>query len=487
VFGHLDDRSPPEGDLDAVLRRAGRSVREHRVARRRRLLAAFALFAVVAVVAGVSATDGPRHVGSRQISYLFRQHDDPLPVGSAVPTTALARLVFVSADDGFALAVHHQHVLLASSVDGGTSWEVVDPELPVAGTATGGTRGELEFSTAERGYLWDGAELGAPTSPLWVTTDGGRTWQRAPVGPVVFDVSAIGGSVWAVVGSCPLAGGPTSSAAAASASSTPSAPSGRAGSSCPLSLEVSADGGTQWQQAASDVPAASVVTSLPGTAVELARISPTRAYVVSDPSGTGATPASPTIAFTSDGGRSWVTVASPCQATVDAGLEMAASSTDDLWLFCAGHGADGDQAKALYRSLDAGASWTLTASTPGVTGAEASRGTGVGAIPLPGSPPSPGALPLPGYLAPWSIGHQNLAVASATTAWLLPAWSGSFLVTEDGGTIWEPVPAAGLSGTGGNPAAVDLTFNSATVGWFCELGVGLWRTTDGTDWYKIGS
>ncbi len=472
MFEHLDDLAPPEPRLGPVLARAARLRRRHRA--RVALATTLSVLVVAALVgAAVAAVAGrrapPARLSARQLTYEYRRHPDPLPAGTPVPVTALADVVFVGPGDGFALAVHRQTVLLATTADGGAAWQVVDPALPVASpTTVGGARGQgqLEFTDVLHGYLWDGTTTPAPTAPLWVTDDGGRQWQRAPIGPVVYDVSAIGADVWAVVGTCPW----TRTGGASTATGGVSADGGTP--ACSLVLEVSVDFGAHWQQVPGTIPATPAVDGVPGTGVELARITVTRAYVLSAfrPGG-----GPPVLAFTADGGTAWTTRPMPCASPVDLGAELAASSTDDLWLFCGGQGSAGTQSqdKALYRSADGGTQWVLTAAASGLGGT---------AVP---TTPGVGTLPLGGFLSPMTIGHQNLAVASPTTAWLYPG-RGTVLVTGDGGRTWQPV--SGLSGsapTGGTRG--NLTFISATDGWVCELGVGLWRTTDGTAWQRLGT
>ena len=86
---------------------------------------------------------------------------------------------------------------------------------------------------------------------------------------------------------------------------------------------------------------------------------------------------------------------------------MAASSTDDLWLLCGSQASAGEQSKQLFRSSDGGATWSLVAAAVLGTPAQASG--------------APNPLPLAGYIAPFTIGHRNLAVASPETAWLFPS------------------------------------------------------------------
>jgi hypothetical protein len=175
------------------------------------------------------------------------------------------------------------------------------------------------------------------------------------------------------------------------------------------------------------------------------------------------------LVFTGDGGATWQARPVPCAGAFDLGAEIAASSTEDLWLLCGSQASAGAQSKELFRSQDGGMTWTLTASA-----------TGLGTPP----PSRPNALSLLGYIAPYSIGHENLAVASATTAWLYPFRSVMYK-TVSGGRTWTAVPDLSTAGfdSGGNG---NVTFISATEGWICQYGVGLWHTDDGVHWSPLG-
>jgi photosystem II stability/assembly factor-like uncharacterized protein len=295
------------------------------------------------------------------------------------------------------------------------------------------------------GYLW-GVHTGV-SAPLWVTHNDGTTWQQAGIGPYVFDVSAIGLNVWALTSTCPLGG---------------------SGSPCTVSMLESSDGGSTWNS-----PSTVTVSSgtLPAEPMELARITRIRAYVLTDAANATGFP-SWQLRFTSDAGAVWDTRPVPCTGPFGAGAEIAASSTSDLWLLCGSQGTAGSQSKQLFRSGDGGRTWVLAASA-----------TGLATPPPPSVPPNP--LPLEGYVAPFTIAHRNLAVASATTAWLYPSRAGLYK-TEDGGRSWVAVPslsAAGFnSGSEGN-----ITFLSATQGWICAYGIGLWHTVDGVNWTPLNS
>jgi photosystem II stability/assembly factor-like uncharacterized protein len=441
MFGHLDDRSPPEptaATLGAVLERSARL-------RRRRTVSGTASIAVVALVVGIvlgsllSRSPGPVDAG-------FSSQAGAAP-GTAVPLSDVEVPVFVSQTTGFALAPHGTQTALVESSDGGSRWHVVNGNLP------GRYPTQVEFTDSSHGYLWGGEPSSDGAAPLWVTDDGGSQWTQAPIGPVVSDVSAIRFDVWAVVGTCFL---------------SVSAPA-----SCPVSLEISHDFGHTWAASRSAPPIVeNSALSLSDQDVELARMSHADSYILSfDPrtnaSGTGQ------LVYTPDGGKTWVHRVDPCPAYFDFGEELAGSGTDDLWMVCASQASAGAQAKALYRSYDGGLTWALTsaANAPVLSGN----------VVLPAA----GGLPVGGYVAPYSLGHQNLAVLSPTTAWLFPA-RGQVFETTDGGRTWAPVAGLARAGFGGEGAG-SVTFTDATHGWVSQSGTGLWHTSDGVSWTRLSS
>ena len=445
MFEHLDDPAPPSpsaGELASVLRRAA-SMR----ARRRAALLAAACVVVFGALSGFIATRSSNvHLTAVETTYAFDAVKGPLTVGTAVPTTALLNVVFTSPEDGFALAAHRGAALLALSTDGGDTWHVGNDSLPAGYGERAGFPGQIEF-VGTHGYLWGGApDASGGSVPLWVSVNSGTSWSRAPIGPTVFDVSAIGANVWAVTGDCDAF----------------------APRPCALQTEQSADGGLSWQ-ATGPGGFAAVNGPVELHSVELARITSLHSYVLTSnlPTDGG----SIGLSYTSDGGRTWRELPVPCAGAFDLGAEVAASSTDDLWLLCGSQGSGGSQSKDLYRSSNGGLTWALTASA-----------TGLGTPPPPASEPN--TLPLAGYVAPFSIGHKNLAVAAPTTAWLKPMGNAMYK-TSDGGRSWVAVPdleSEGIRSSGqGN-----ITFISATQGWICAYGVGLWHTSNGVDWVPLG-
>jgi hypothetical protein len=446
MFGHLDDPTPAapgDRELAEVLRRAGSL-------RRRTRLTTLTVACLVIVGASVFIVARPsgEHLRSTETGYQFNSLKGPLAVGTPVPTTSLMNVVFDNAQVGFALAAHRGQALLAATTNGGQTWEVRNDQLPSDYGQNAGYPGQFEF-VGNDGYLWGGAPASDGAAPLWVTNDAGASWHKAAIeASVVYDVSAIGQNVWALTSGC------TPSGATATTTTTTDP-------TCPLVLEQSVDGGASWTAVSATGLQTLTDGPLAAQRVELARITLSRAYVVvtvaDEPAGGLA------MLYTGDGGQSWATRPVPCAGPFTLGDEMAASGTDDLWFLCGSQASGGSQSKELYRSSDAGSTWILTASA-----------TGLG-TPAPANPAA-NTLPLGGYIAPFSVGHKNLAVLSPTTAWLYPT-TASLLKTENGGRSWTAVPdlvAAGF-GTG---APGNVTFISATQGWICAYGVGLWHTTD---------
>ena len=443
MFEHLDDPEPPEATertMGSVLARAARL-------RRRRVASALGTLGVSTLALGVVIgllVAGPS--ASRTFA-AFDSQTGLLAPGTPVPTSNLSSVVFVGELHGFALVVHGSQTVLATSADAGATWSVVDPSLPL------GFPAQFEFSDRAHGYLWGGPPSSSGSVPLWITSDGGRTWAQAALGPVVSDVSAIGPDVWAVVGACPI--------------------SLTAVASCPVVVEVSTDNGATWSPTRAGPPLSeNPEVSVNDGNIELARITPTRAYVLSFASRPGGPDAGGNVAYTADGGLTWSARPDPCPPSFDFGEQIAASGSEDLWVVCASQASAGSQAKALYRSSDGGAHWRLAAAAnaPVLSGGKV---LGAG-----------GGLPVSGYVTPYSLGHHNLAVLTANDAWLFPDRSGVF-ETTDGGETWSAVVGlarAGLAdgGTG------NVVFVDATHGWVCEPGTALWRTTDGRSWQRLG-
>jgi hypothetical protein len=343
--------------------------------------------------------------------------------------------------------------VLAATTDGGNSWQVKDPTLPSGYGQNAGYPGQFEF-IGSTGYLWGGATEADGYQPLWITSDNGASWHAASIGPVVHDVSAIGANVWALTSDCVVK----------AVAGNPIAP-------CALVVEESDNNGATWINASGGGFVQFPVAPTIDEHAELARITQSRAYVLAAP-GSSQPGQDIGLIYTADAGVTWQTRPVPCAGAFDLGAEIAASSTDDLWLLC-GSQPDSDlQSKELFRSSDGGLSWTLTASA-------------TGAATPPPAVTQPNSLPLDGYIAPLTVGHKNLAVASSTTAWLYP-FRVAMVKTETGGRTWTTVSGLDTAGFSSGGTG-NVTFISASQGWICSYGVGLWHTSDGVHWFPLGT
>jgi len=444
VFEHLDDGTTPPigvGQLASVLRRA-KSIRTRR---RVAALTATCVILLGALSGFIASRSSNVQITSTETAYAFDAVKGPLAVGTLVPTTALLTVVFTDAEDGFALAAHRGAALLAVTTNGGNSWQVQNDSLPAGYGQSAGYPGQIEF-VGTHGYLWGGASDANGSMLLWVSDDSGLTWSQSSIGPTVLDVSAIGANVWAVTGDCDAV----------------------ASSTCSLVTEQSSDWGSSWQSTNSS-GLVEVNGPIDPHSAELARITLTHSYVLTS-DGLANGNANIALFYTGDGGQTWQLLSVPCSGAFDLGAEVAASSTNDLWLLCGGQGSAGSQSKELYRSSNGGLNWSLAA-----------QATAVGTpAPLASQPNS---LPRVGYIAPFSIGHKNLAVLSATTAWFDPMGT-SMYKTVDGGQSWSAVSDLESEGVGSGPG--NVTFISANQGWICVYGIGLWHTANGINWVALG-
>lgn len=369
---------------------------------------------------GASGTRGGSHQGHGAAGGLPR-------AGAYVPAYDLASdPVFPTLTDGYAIERHttggvtSEH--LAESRDGGRSWYLTGAAFPFE---TGYS--QVQFISLEHGYAFGPAGLA-------VTYDAGRHWAAEPVlGGALQRVVPIGSNVWATDAVC--SGPPV------------------ADTTCTVALGISTNGGRSWRRAG-PLP----ITEARAGGDILARVTPTKAYVISyGPTGGG-------LALTLDSGQQWQQLPDPCAAwrTVD----LAALSGGDLWMICGGQPTLGGAAspKAVYRSFDGGLHDVLEAST------------GFG-------PASPGGAARSGPVGRIAFSGQlsQLATISPSRAWIGVSGLG-VLVTTDYGRTWQQ--AKGIDDP--NPdGGVGVTFDDAENGWAIAFHVGVWRTRDAVTWRLI--
>jgi photosystem II stability/assembly factor-like uncharacterized protein len=111
-----------------------------------------------------------------------------------------------------------------------------------------------------------------------------------------------------------------------------------------------------------------------------------------------------------------------------------------------------DQDKELHRSNDAGAHWTLVAST------------------APTTTPNVGQLPSRGLI-------DSLTVVTPDRLWLDLDFT-NLTSSTDAGRTWFTTPV------GGAPNGIDVFFLDTTHGWATTYGSRS-RTTDGLHWKQI--
>jgi photosystem II stability/assembly factor-like uncharacterized protein len=260
---------------------------------------------------------------------------------------------------------------------------------------------------------------------IFASHDGGRTWQaitrEGSYGPAL----TFGATVWALKTAC---------------NDSPA---------CSAALATSGDAGRTWTTR--PVPGAFLRASL-------VRTGPRSAFIVWFPAAPKAQ-----ILVTTDGGTTWAGRATPCPSGTDLDAQLAHLGTDVLGLLCDSQQTAGEQPKALYGSTNAGASWTLLASTPPFFG------THQQAI---------GNLPSAGY-------SQEMVFVSSSVGYLALG-RGTLYGTTDGGRDWsEAITDADIVGNG-----VDhVRFIDALHGWTTtatDAGALIYRTGDaGRTWSRI--
>ncbi len=264
---------------------------------------------------------------------------------------------------GTEVSFQPQPVLLAASRDGGRHWVISGRPLPGGGT------GPMQVAAVAGRGVW--VLNGAGT--MLATSDDGATWVPQPLPGPVLSAASSGGWLWAL--SCPPAG---------------------AARCHPVVVHRSLTGGA-WARTNLAVP-----LSFSGDLRLTVLSGRDAAVVLADP---GAA-----LASTTDGGVTWSVRRSPaanprlCEPD-DPGL-LAAASPEDWWLLCTGGAAAGSSTKALFRSLNAGRTWSQVSAITSLT-----------------APAKPGSLPYQDFI--------TRAAAAPDRLWILTP--NTFSGSKDGG------------------------------------------------------
>jgi len=238
----------------------------------------------------------------------------------------------------------------------------------------------VAFWDGERGIVGLSIDRpdGSSSGELLGTSDTGRSWRPLAFTPAGVVQVTVAGSVdaWALA-RCSFDAG------------------------CAARLYRSTDGGKTWTFAPTDLSWISFIDPLDGWGVE--------------GSAPSTDPSLPALRRTHDGGTTWTTVRSPCVgSTVGPLRTVSARSATEALAVCALTAGAGSELHAVLATNDAGAHWTVRAST----------GDAAGTKPV-------GRLPYGGYIS-------GIVEAVDGTAWITGGRMFP-LASRDGGTSWQPL------------------------------------------------
>ena len=355
------------------------------------------------------------------------------------PLTAdqLTNIAFFSPTSGYGLFTRQGQVtcqaVVGSTSDGGA----------VFGSLTMVTSWPCASSVSVSVLAFDDHGDGFAYGPdLFVTHDSGASWTQVPQPGQVLSVEASGSSVWMVEAGCSPSTGPQTA--------------------CPMQLLGSADGGRSWDPVT--IPSNATLNNGFGAIAAqtwLIRLSPTSAYLASNPQLVGQTvPPTAPLWYTDDGGRSWSVRQVSCgfSAMTDA---ISVTSDGTLVAVCAGESSAGSQAKSAVRSTNGGVTWTPTFRCVQTSSAIASS--------CMANPPLSS-----GYLG-------EIDAVTANAVFLVGARS-SLLVTHNGGESWMTVePLIGDDSDGTRQVVFFNSSDGVVLGYDAnnDDAATLWTTTDG--------
>jgi hypothetical protein len=234
-------------------------------------------------------------------------------------------MTFVSASDGWVLGTAPCAVQPCTSIvrttDGGASWTGIPaPPVPLASNGPDGLSAGLSYLRFANQL--DGFAFG---SQLWVTHDGGASWQQVSLPGSIGDLETSAGVVYAAV----------------------SAQDGT------VTIYRSLAAGGAWT-AVAGLPAG-VADPVQAPPISLGRITlhGTAAWIILGGR-----------LYGTQTGQSWVQEPVTCTPPYQL-ASAAAYSTQQLTLLCAGDPAMGTEGKAVYSSVNGGASFSLTSAWAG--------------------------------------------------------------------------------------------------------------------------
>jgi photosystem II stability/assembly factor-like uncharacterized protein len=319
---------------------------------------------------------------------------------------------------GIEVSQHSQVTQLATTSDGGRSWQLSGLPVP-AGLTRGGLRPE-QLAASSSSVLWAVVGKGR----LVATSDAGAHWTLQSLPGTVSQVEIASRSVWALT--CILIR--------------------QRACACHPQLWRTHTPGSGWSRVG--------LPQRTATDPQSVRLAVLPRAVIVGVIGYRRRTGSFELFHSDDLGRrckvrpvSWR--AQPCED----GTALVSGPPATGWLLCNTGAAAGSSDKSLLRTIDGGQTWQ-TVSGVTVTGA-----FGLGQ--LPAAEPAALAAGSPNRL--WLSGHNDLTVSN------------------DGGRRWDRV-------RGVNPEGAPSTFDvlDASHAWLLGFDTGLWRTTDGVHWHRVG-
>jgi photosystem II stability/assembly factor-like uncharacterized protein len=229
---------------------------------------------------------------------------------------------FVDDRHGFALGGFTSAPITAvlRTSDGGRHWKTM--------ASTPHPEAHIEFSTPRLGWAYG--------PDLYVTTDGGQTWEQQETGGPTVAVAGAARSVWAVTGHCHV-------------------------EPCSFRIRISSDAGRSWLAAQLPAPISS-------EGMDMARVGDVGWVVgaTASPNGTVS------LLRTTNGGRTWEQLQDPCDRFFHYGIpfkpifeaHLAPIGARELWLRCTSEPAGGSSEGVLFTSTDAGTRWHLAFEGP---------------------------------------------------------------------------------------------------------------------------